>query len=114
MQLFFTRVLGLLPELVGWRRGNVVEPMKMWNGDGVAADFRTPWCFGPIAATFGPIEAQGRGSFHPHILIWLLLAEAQHVIVWLLRDRSTFKQHLNQWMRELIASVDSVQESAVT
>ena len=114
MRLFFTRVLGIRPELIGWRRGNVMKPGKMWYGNGVAADFRTRWLFGPIAAAFGPVEAQGRGSLHPHILIWLLLTELSDLLVWMLRDRSSFKQRLNMWMRELVASVTSVQESAVT
>ena len=87
---------------------------KIWGGDGVAADFRAPWLFGPIAAAFGPVEAQGRGSLHPHILIWLLLAQLSDLLVWLLHDKSSFKQRLNMWMRELIASVASVQESAIT
>jgi hypothetical protein len=114
MQLFFTRVLGLRPELIGWRRGNIMKPAKMWQGTGTAADFRARWLFGPIAAAFGPVEAQGRGSLHPHILIWLLLTELSDLLVWMLRDRSSFKQRLDMWMRELISSVASVQESAVT
>ena len=87
-------------------------PGKRWHGNGVAADFRTRWLFGAIAAAFGPVEAQGRGSLH--ILIWLLLTELSDLLVWMLRDRSSFKQRLNMWMHELIASVASVQESAVT
>ena len=114
MRLFFTRVLGIRTELIGWRRGNVMKLGKMWNGNGIAADFTASWLFGPIAAAFGPIEAQGRGSLHPHILIWLLLTELSDLLVWMLRDRSNFRQRLNMWMRELIASVASVQESAVT
>ena len=114
MRLFFTRVLGIRPELIGSRRGNVMKPGKMWHGNGVAADFRTRWLFGPIAAAFGPVEAQGRGSLHPHILIWLLLTELSDLLVWMLRDRGSFKLRLNMWMRELVASVASVQESAVT
>ena len=114
MRLFFIRVLGIRPELIGWRRGNVGKPGKKWNGNGVAADFRMRWLVGLLAAAFGPVEAQGRGSLHPHILIWLLLTELSDLLGWLLRDRSSFKQRLNMWMRELIASVSSVQESAVT
>ena len=114
MQLFFTRVLGIRPELIGWRRGSVTKPGKMWHGNGMATDFRARWLFGPIAAAFGPVEAQGRGSLHPHILIWLLLTELSDLLVWMLRDRSSFKERLNMWMQELVASVASVQESAVT
>ena len=114
MQLFFIRVLGIRPELIGWRRGSVMRPSELWQGNGVAADFRSRWLFGPIAAAFGPVEAQGRGSLHPHILVWLLLAELSDLLAWLLRDRGCFRDRLNMWMRELIASVASVQESAVT
>ena len=59
MQLFFTRVLGIRPEVIGWRRGKVMKPGTMWQGSGAAADFRNPWLFGPVAAAFGPVEAQG-------------------------------------------------------
>jgi hypothetical protein len=55
MQLFFTRVLGIRPEVIGWRRGKVMKPGTMWQGSGAAADFRTPWLFGPVAAAFGPV-----------------------------------------------------------
>ena len=54
MQLFFIRILGIRSELVGWRRGGVTKPGKMWHGNGMATDFRTRWLFGPIAAAFGP------------------------------------------------------------
>ena len=70
--------------------------------------------FGQIIAAFGTVEAQGRGVFHPHILIWLLLIGLSDLLVWMLRDRSSFRQRLDMWMRELISSVASVQESAVT
>lgn len=60
------------------------------------------------------ILIKGRGSLHPHILIWLLLTELSDLLIWMLRDRTLFKQRLHMWMQELIASVASVQESAVT
>ena len=69
MRLFFTQVLGVRLELVGWRRGNVTKPAEMWASNGVAADFTKPCMFGPIAAAFGPVEGKGRGSLHPHILV---------------------------------------------
>ena len=74
MRLFFTQVLGVRPETIGWPRGSVTKPAKMWTSSGIAADFTKPWLFGPIAAAMGPVEAQGRGSLHPHILVWLLQA----------------------------------------
>lgn len=63
---------------------------------------------------FGPIEAQGRGSLHPHTLIWLLLTKLSDLLFWMLRDRNSFKQRPNLWMQELVASVASVQESTIT
>ena len=81
MQLFFTRVLGIRPEVIGWRRGSVTKLGKMWHGNGMATDFKARWLFGQIAALFGPVEAQGRGSLHPHILIWLLLTELNDLLV---------------------------------
>ena len=53
---------------------------RAWASDGVAADYMAPWLFGPIAAAFGAVEAQGRGSLHPHILIWLLVVEFQDLL----------------------------------
>ena len=44
MQIFFTQVLGVRPELIGWRRGNVTKPGEMWQGNGVAADFSEAGC----------------------------------------------------------------------
>ena len=114
MQLFFVHVLGLRPEDIGWRRGSIKKPMNLWQSNGVAADFRSKWLFGPIVAAFGAVEAQGRGSLHPHILVWLLLNELSDMLGWLIRDRANFKGRLNFWMRELIASISSLQESAVT
>ena len=105
ISLFFSCVLGVRSEQVGWRRGDVAKATSMWTSDGVAADITRPWCFGPVAAAFGPVEAQGRGSLHPHILLWLLMTELNDLLVWLARDRSVFKERLNRWMRELIASV---------
>ena len=70
--------------------------------------------FGPIAAAFGPVVAQGCGSLHPHILVWFLQNELNDLLAWMLRDRSSLKERVNMWMRELLASVASVSESSVT
>ncbi len=81
---------------------------------GRRTDWDVPWLFGPIVAAFGAVEAQGRGSLHPHILVWLLQAPTQELLELLLRDRAAFKERLNTWMHELVRAVASVQESAVT
>ena len=49
-----------------------------------------PTIFGPIAAAFGAVEAQGRGSLHPHILVWLLQAQLQVLLKMLQRERDAF------------------------
>ena len=46
------------------------------TGSAVAASSAAPGMFGPILAFRGEIEAQGRGSLHPHILVWLLCMSA--------------------------------------
>ena len=114
IRLFFIHVLGVRPELVGWERGAVRKAAERWAGDGVAQDWPHVGLFGLIAAAFGPVEAQGRGSLHPHILVWLLQSSMQDVLAVLLRDRTSFKARLNKWMRQVIQAVVAAQESAVT
>ena len=38
MRLFFTHVLGIRPDLIGWRRGGVAKLSQMWASNGIAAD----------------------------------------------------------------------------
>ena len=87
---------------------------KQWASHGLAADFRAPWSFGPVAAAFGPVEAQGRGSLHPHILVWLLLAPLWGLLDLLLRDKDSFRERVRLWMKQVIAAALATQESAVT
>ena len=114
IRLFFVFVLGLRNELVGWRRGEARRMARSWASDGVAADFATPWAMGPVAVSFGPVEAQGRGSLHPHILVWLILAAHPSLLELLLRDKAAFKHRLRQWMMQVVAAVVATQESATT
>ena len=72
MRLFFVHVLGVRPECLQNRRRTQPTPPREWVTDGVAASSCAPGIFGPVLAFRGEIEAQGRGSLHPHILIWLL------------------------------------------
>ena len=114
MRLFFVHVLGLRPETVGWRRGEVRKASEHWVSDGVAADLMgVPTVFGPLAAAFGPVEAQGRGSLHPHILIWLLQAQLRVLLDMLQRDQARFQERLNLWQRQLVQAVVATQQSAV-
>ena len=114
IRLFFIHVLGIRADLVGWKRGEARRSAQNWVRDGVAADCTAPWLFGPIAAAFGPIEAQGRGSLHPHILVWLLQICHQELLELLFRDRDTFQERLRVWMSRVIEAVVATQESAVT
>ncbi|CAK0814408.1 unnamed protein product, partial [Prorocentrum cordatum] len=114
MRLFFVHVLGLRPEAVGWRRGEVRKASEHWISDGVAADLMgVPTVFGPLAAAFGPVEAQGRGSLHPHILIWLLQGQLRVLLDMLQRDEARFQERLNLWMRQVVQAVVATQQSAV-
>ncbi|CAK0850189.1 unnamed protein product, partial [Prorocentrum cordatum] len=114
MRLFFVHVLGLRPETVGWRRGKVRKASEHWISDGVAADLMgVPTVFGPLAAAFGPVEAQGRGSLHPHILIWLLQGQLRVLLDMLQRDEARFQERLNLWMRQVVQAVVATQQSAV-
>ena len=115
IRLFFVHVLGVREDTVGWARGAARKPsMHTWTSHGACGDPCTIGIFGPILAAFGPVEAQGRGSLHPHILVWLILADFRNLLDLLLRDEATFKERLRQWMRELIAAVSSVQGTAVS
>ncbi|CAK0863360.1 unnamed protein product [Prorocentrum cordatum] len=114
MRLFFVHVLGLRPETVGWRRGEVRKASEHWVSDGVAADLMgVPTVFGPLAAAFGPVEAQGRGSLHPHILIWLLQGQLRVLLDMLQRDEARFQERLNLWMRQVVQAAVATQQSAV-
>jgi len=115
MRLFFEHVLGLREGTVGWRRGEVrTKAAKAWASHGVAADMSKPGIYGAIAAAFGAVEAQGRGSLHPHILVWLLHAPHSALLDLLVRDGGALQERLELWMRELLSAIGSVQESAVT
>ena len=61
----------------------------------------------------GPIEAQGRGSLHPHVLVWLVSWCLQRVFDTLLRGKSTVRERIRIWQAECIAAVASVTQSSV-
>ena len=68
MTLFFEEILGTLPPLTRASfRGGLARDFE----DGFAASTHAG-CFGDVAAFCGPLETQGRGSTHPHILVVLL------------------------------------------
>ena len=92
IRLFFVHVLGIRADYVGWRRGVARKSTAARFFDGCAAGFYEDSIVGPVAAVFGAIEAQGRGSLHPHVLVWLVLISMQELLNTLMRDRALFKQ----------------------
>ena len=113
VRLFFVHVLGIRPECVGWARGAANKRIRRSCTDGCAANEGLDSVLGPVLAAFGPIEAQGRGSIHPHILIWLVAMTIDAALDILLKDRGAFKERLRQWMHESVRAVVSVQETSV-
>jgi len=114
VRCFFVCVLGVRHECIGWKRGSTDNNRKDWCTDGVAHDAMASTIFGWIRAAFGPIEAQGRGSLHPHILAWLLDISVGEAIELLSRDRGSFRSSIREWMFQVAASVAAVQETSVT
>ena len=106
-------ILGVHKDAVGWIRGGTPAKAKMWRSTGVAADSFYTSALGCVAAAFGPIEAQGRGSLHPHILVWLLLISMTDAIDVLMRDRAAFKERIRDWMQAVIAAIVTTQETSV-
>ena len=104
IRLFFIHVLGIRAELVGWKLGERSATSGRQHRDGVAADASAPRLLGSVAMAFGPIEAQGRGSLHPHVLVWLLQVCHQEVLDLLLRDQETFQPRLRAWMSQVIST----------
>ena len=68
---------------------------------------------GAVLAFRGPIEAQGRGSLHPHILVWLVSWCLQRVFEALVRDKDTLLERIKIWQAERIAAILSVTQSSV-
>ncbi|CAE7258426.1 unnamed protein product [Symbiodinium sp. CCMP2592] len=77
MRLFFQHVLNVRPETVDCRRSRPRGAAREWCQDGAAAASTGAGMLGPVLAFRGEIEAQGRGSLHPHILVWLVCRHLQ-------------------------------------
>ena len=113
IRIFFVCVLGVREECVGWRRGESKASRRTWCTDGVAHEPMASSIFGLVLAAFGPIEAQGRGSLHPHILVWLLDISVEEAVELFSRDPDTFKANLHEWMTQVLAAVAATQETSV-
>ena len=113
IRLFFVCVLGVRPDCVGWRRGEAKAAKREWCTDGLAHDQMASTLFGWLQAAFGPIEAQGRGSLHPHILLWLLELSVENAVELLARDRDAFQDNLRLWVNQVLAAVAATQYCCV-
>ena len=113
IRMFFKHVLGVREEWVGLRRGEARRKTAQWYTDGCATSTLDLGICGPVLAARGEVEAQGRGSLHPHILVWLVLLNHRELLDRLLRDQDTFRARLRTWMLSLVEAVLSVQQSSV-
>ena len=113
MRLFFVHLLGVRPECVHGRRRVKVSGPREWCTDGVAAASAALGIVGPVRAFRGEIEAQGRGSLHPHILVWLICMLQQELLRILAREPNVFKQRVAEWMKATVLAVQSTCQSSV-
>ena len=113
MRLFFLHVLGVRPECLHNRRKSSRKHTREWCTDGVAAASTFLGIFGPILAFRGEIEAQGRGSLHPHILVWLVCASLYTVVSLLHRQPETLQARLREWLRAVVSAVEGTSQSSV-
>ena len=113
MLSFFQHVLGVRPDCIESRRGSRRSDPREWCTDGLAASACAPGIFGPVAAFRGEIEAQGRGSLHPHILVWLVLLSVSEVVDVPRRDPDQFQRKIYDWMKATVAASESVSQSSV-
>ena len=71
---------------------------------------------GPVLAFRGEIEAQGRGSLHPHILVWLVCGHLEVVgqLASMLKNNKAELQHrLRHFMKMVVASFESLSHASV-
>ncbi|CAK0876829.1 unnamed protein product [Prorocentrum cordatum] len=114
MLLFFQHVLGVRPECIESRRGSKRSNPRDWCTDGAAASACAPGIFGPVLAFREEIEAQGRDSLHPRILVWLVLLSVAEVVVILRRGtEGNFQRNLYNWMKATVAAAESISQSSV-
>lgn len=107
MDIFCEEVLGILPPL---KKGSFRVGAAAMFEDGVASSLQGG-VFGDVLALNGPLETQGRGSLHPHILIILL----GHDLGDRLRSLMHRVQHgelvveLQRWSRRVLEAVQRFQ-----
>ena len=55
----------------------------------------------------------GRGSLHPHILVWLVAWSLHAVVSVLQRDADTLQSRLREWMRAVVSAVEATHQGSV-
>ena len=98
--LFLLRALNVRPDTLA-SRGTGRPPVREWCSDGAAAASTGAGMVGPILAFRGEIEAQGRGSLHPYILVWLV---CQHLQV--TRELSTMLRNRKDELCSRLVTLD--------
>lgn len=116
MRLFFQHVLNVRPETLDCRRGGTRTVSREWCSDGAAAATSGAGMLGPVLAFRGEIEAQGRGSLHPHVLVWLVCGHLEvigQLASMLRRNRSELQLRLRHFMKMVVASFESLSHASV-
>ena len=109
----FLNWLGVRPECLHNRRRAARARTREWCTDGVAASSTAPGIFGPILAVRGEIETHGRGSLHPHILVWLLGVPLYIILQLLHSDPARLQTRLRDFMRATVAAMESTVQSSI-
>ena len=116
MRLFFQHVLNVRPETLDCRRGGTRKEVREWCSDGAAASISGAGMLGPVLAFRGEIEAQGRGSLHPHVLVWLVCSHLEvmsDLATMLKNDKTELQLRLKHFMQMTVASFESLSHASV-
>ena len=116
MRLFFQHVLNVRPETLDCRRNATRGECREWCSDGTAMASTGAGMIGPVLAFRGEIEAQGRGSLHPHVLVWLVcghLDVLSQLTNMLRTNKEELQRCLKQFMHMAVASFESISQASV-
>ena len=116
MRLFLQHVLNVRPETLDCRRNAARGACREWCNDGAACASTGAGMLGPVLAFRGEIEAQGRGSLHPHILVWLVCGHSEvlgKLLLMLKNNKEELQQRLREFMQLTVASFESICHASV-
>ena len=116
MRLFFQHVLNVRPETLDCRRSTARTVAREWCSDGAATNSTGAGMIGPVLAFRGEIESQGRGSLHPHVLVWLVcghLDVLSSLSKMLQGNKVELQLRLKQFMHMAVASFESLSQASV-